>query len=393
LDDRTVLLEFELGERRSFLWSISKDAVIAYALPRQSVIQAAANAAYQQLSQPKNAHNGLAISRLRQMILGEWLAKDKSAQSALAKVLIVADGALLQVPFSVLLGVQGQALAGSWPAKEITNIPAALVLLEKKKYATSKSSVLPGGLAVLADPVFNKFDERVVASNDNNGQRLSLKAVPETWTTGIEQAPLRSWPAQVTRLPYARREAASVAQWFAPSATLQAEGFAASRDLAMSGRLAQYPIVHFATHGFVNNAHPEQSGLVLSQFNESGAAQPGILRLRDICRLNIPAELVVLSACESSIAQKLQRKSSKKAMAASLSEGFLFAGAHRVLGTLWRVNDAATAEFMQIFYAGLLGEQHLSPAAALSQAQLKLAQNARWRDPYYWAAFVLQGEW
>ena len=76
-----------------------------------------------------------------------------------------------------------------------------------------------------------------------------------------------------------------------------------------------------------------------------------------------------------------------------LTRGFMYAGARSVLATLWKVDDRATAELVERFYAGLLGPQRLAPAAALRAAQVSMAQDARWRSPYYWAGFVLQGEW
>jgi CHAT domain-containing protein len=75
-----------------------------------------------------------------------------------------------------------------------------------------------------------------------------------------------------------------------------------------------------------------------------------------------------------------------------MTRGFMYAGAARVLVSLWDVNDEATAVFMGHFYQAMLGREKMTPAAALRAAQTAMAKDRRWSSPYYWAAFVLQGE-
>lgn len=346
LDDRTELLEYALGETQSYLWRITREHIEVYRLPRRSLIEAAV----QRLRAGLFAPDGTApVSNdaLRGLLLPHL--KDNASTGA-RRWLMVADGALQDVPFSLLA-----------PQFEITKIPAAFALLQGSEHQVA-SSPSPERVAVLADPVFGKYDDRLDAISENATRQLRT-ALAET--------------APMARLPFARREAENLARRFVPFAALRAFDFAASRELALSGRLARYPIVHFATHGVTNAAHPERSGLVLSQVNAHGEAQAGLLQLRDICRMRLPAELVVLSACESN----------------RLAEGFLYAGAHRVLATLWPVDDAATSELMARFYDALLAGERFAPATALRQAQLSLAREPHWQHPHYWAGFVLQGEW
>lgn len=110
--------------------------------------------------------------------------------------------------------------------------------------------------------------------------------------------------------------------------------------------------------------------------------------MMDVFNLKIPAELVVLSACRTALGKEIRSEG-----LIGLTRAFMYAGAPRVVASLWRVDDAATAELMKSFYEGMLGPRKLRPAAALREAQLATAKQKRWRDPYYWAAFVLQGEW
>lgn len=168
---------------------------------------------------------------------------------------------------------------------------------------------------------------------------------------------------------------------------MKALDFNANRVTATSSDLGQYRIVHFATHGLLNSEHPELSGIVLSLVDEQGRPQDGFLRLREIYNLNLPAELVVLSACRTGLGKEIKGEG-----LVGLTRGFMYAGAARVVASLWKVQDDATAELMKRFYLGML-KDGMRPAAALRSAQVEMWKQKRWRSPYYWAAFVLQGEW
>jgi CHAT domain-containing protein len=151
--------------------------------------------------------------------------------------------------------------------------------------------------------------------------------------------------------------------------------------------LSQYRFLHFATHGLLNSQQPELSGLVLSLVDEQGQPQDGFLRAHEVYNLKLTADLVVLSACQTALGKEVKGEG-----LVGLTRGFMYAGAPRVVASLWRVPDRATAELMKRFYRGMLGEG-LPPAAALRKAQIEVWQQGRWAAPYYWGAFVLQGEW
>ncbi len=189
------------------------------------------------------------------------------------------------------------------------------------------------------------------------------------------------------RLQFSRREAASIMAVTPAGEGLEALDFAASRTTATSHELEQYRIVHFATHGLLNNRHPELSGLVLSLVDQQGKAQNGFLSLQDIYNMNLRAELVVLSACETSLGKEVEGEG-----LIGVTRGFMYAGANSVLASLWNINDRATATLMGEFYKAMEQGQ-MRPAAALRAAQIAMWKQRRWTSPYYWAAFQIQGEW
>src|SRR5262249_37060547 len=208
------------------------------------------------------------------------------------------------------------------------------------------------------------------ASGDTRG-------VADDLARSAKEAGVTSWK----RLPFTREEAEVIVQ-LAQQQSLQALDFAASRATATNPELNQYRVVHLATHGLLNSRHPELSGIVLSLVDERGRPQNGFLRLHDIYNLRLNAGLVVMSACQTGLGKEVKGEG-----LVGLTRGFMYAGAARVVASLWSVRDQATAELMKRFYQGMLKEG-LRPAAALRAAQVSMWKEGRWEAPYYWAGFV-----
>jgi len=229
-------------------------------------------------------------------------------------------------------------------------------------------------MALLADPVFTTDDPRLRTA----GAGTQTQAAKDS---------SRVSGSSFARLPWTRREAEVIAAEARGRDLLLALDFRANRDLATGADLGRYRILHFATHGVLDTQRPALSGLVLSQVDEQGRARDGYLRLHDVYRLRLSADLVVLSGCETALGKSLRGEG-----IVGLTRGFFHAGASQVLASLWPVRDRATAELMQRFYRALFRDR-LPASAALRQAQIALWKEASWRDPYFWAAFVLQGDW
>jgi CHAT domain-containing protein len=164
-------------------------------------------------------------------------------------------------------------------------------------------------------------------------------------------------------------------------------GFDANYATATNPNLSQYRIIHLATHGCIQD-NPLLSRLALSSFTAGGQqAETSSLKLQDIYNLELNADLVVLSACQTGTGKEVQGEG-----VVGLTRGFMYAGARRVAVSLWSVNDRATSILMSDYYRQML-EQEIDPAAALRQAQLAMWQSENYSAPYYWAAFTMQGDW
>jgi CHAT domain-containing protein len=338
-------------------------------------------------------------AELSRMVLGPV-----ASQLGRKRLLIVADGALQYIPFAALPapshGNDDGRNSGAEPEPlfvehEIVSLPSASTLATLRRETAGRKPA-EKSLAVLADPVFTDDDTRVRRNVGKTGAKEKTGSADSVETDIVSLQMTRS--GQETgvvgaeggfgRLISTRHEAKAISALVPERERMQALDFEASRITALRPELGEYRIVHFASHGLLNNIHPELSGIVLSLVNKEGQQQDGFLRLQDIYNLKLPAELVVLSACQTGLGKEIKGEG-----LIGLTRGFMYAGAPRVVASLWKVDDRATSELMKRFYQGLLGPERLRPAGALRQAQLSIWKQKRWRAPYYWAAFVLQGEW
>jgi CHAT domain-containing protein len=302
--------------------------------------------------------------------------------------MIVADGALQFIPFGVLQE-PGRGSGESAPLMvrhEIVSAPSAsaVALLRADRAGTTPHTQQ---VAIFADPVFSASDPR--ARRRAAAQSTRAPANGDAASAGEEA--LRSAAdlgiAGFRRLRFSREEAEAISSLVPTDQRLAALDFAASRGAVMTGDLGRFRIVHFSTHALLNNVHPELSGLVLSLIDDRGEPQDGFLRLHEIHNLALTADLVVLSACETALGAQVRGEG-----LIGLARGFMYAGASRVVASLWNVEDQATAHLMEEFYRRMLVDRE-PPAAALRAAQIAMWKSSRWRSPYYWAPFVIQGEW
>lgn len=395
LADEGMLLEYSLGAKESYLWAVTADSFASFTLPERDRIEETARRYYELLTARNANPEGESLPAQKQRIKAtdaeaERVARDLSrlilqpVEPLLGRrpLLIVADGALQYVPFAALpLSSTGTPLVTD---HEVVNLPSASVLAVLRRELRDRQPA-PRTLAIFADPVFEPDDERISHGPSKEGpSALPFTSVEQTRGG---QAPESTVEPDLRRLRASGTEADAIAALLPPEEVFKAVGCAASRAAVTDGRLDLFRTVHFATHGFIESDRPELSRLVMSLYDENGQRQDGFLRLSDIYGLHLDADLVVLSACRTALGKEIRGEG-----LVGLTRGFMYAGAARVLASLWSVEDRATAELMATFYRGMLRDG-LSPAAALRQAQLEVARKPSWRSPFYWAGFSLQGEW
>lgn len=396
-DNDTMLLEYALGDERSYLWVVTSDSFQSYELPDRKTIEDAAREFYKLITARQGtdgpidsdyqtnvkaadkAYSEKAIS-LSRMLLGPV-----ADQLGKRRLVVVTEGALQYIPLEALPApvtqIIGQDVSDASASKflidehEVVALPSvsALVAIRSARNRTGSPNKL---LAVIADPVFSASDDRVQHEPGSRG----IAQAAENSETQMRDGTL-------ARLTYASEEADSISATAPWGTTLVAKGFDANRDLAMSSDVGQYQILHFATHGFVDSDHPELSSIVLSTVDRNGNETNGLMPLYDIYSLDLSAELTVLSACQTALGKDIKGEGF-----IGLTHSFMSAGSNTVVATLWKVDDKATAVLMADFYESML-QKGMSPAAALRSAKLKMMQHKQWNAPYYWAGFILQGEY
>ena len=254
----------------------------------------------------------------------------------------------------------------------------------------SERHVAPKMVAVLADSVFAANDPRVKRNQANAGRQTDEVITRSTTSRNsgadLERSARDFGEMEFPRLPHSRQEADGIVAFASRDMRMESLDFEANRPMATSPELSNYRIIHFATHGFLNSQHPQLSGIVLSLVDQQGQPQDGFLRLNEIYDLKLGADLVVLSACRTALGKEIKGEG-----LIGLTRGFMYAGAPRVVASLWAVDDEITAELMTRFYREMLVRKQ-RPAAALRTAQVSLWKEKRLM-PFYWAGFVLQGEW
>ncbi len=401
LDNDSVLLEYALGEEKSYLWIVSKDNFRTVELTAKSVIEKTARQFYEALTaRNKQVEFETANERADRIFIADSdlhkFSKELSEQilaPALPflenkRLLIVADGALQYIPFASLTVSDSKIESQKTRIKdrflveehEIVNLPSASALAILRREMNGRP-LATKTLAVLADPIFDKTDERFQLTAEKNNPKTEFVAVSQKHPRSREISGF-----DLPRLPFTRREADSISALISENQKEKKLDFAANRSSAMSPELAKFRYVHFATHGFINNENPELSGIVFSMIDENGKDQDGFLRVNDIFNLKLPAELVVLSGCRTGLGKEIRGEG-----LVGMTRGFMYAGARRVVVSLWDINDEGTSELMGNFYRQMFSKK-LSPSSALRQSQISMLKDKRWQNPYFWATFTLQGE-
>src|SRR5215213_9504707 len=388
-DPNTLLLAYALGDERSYVWAVTADSFAAFELPARDKIEPVAEEAAKNLiARLALAEDGSSDYFERAAAADVDYSRNAATLSNMLlapvaqlirgkRLLIIPEGKLRYLPFDAL-PVPGEESerAPLVTTNEIIVLPSASLLTVIR--ATKQDQTSSKLVIVLADPVFEQSDARVHAT--------------EIATRPAPLPALRDSAAAVKtnfqRLLGTRQEAEEIMAVTPSGEGFVATDFNASRAITTNGRLGQFRIVHIATHGMVNTQHPELSGIVLSLVDRNGKSEDGFLQLHDIYNLDLSqTQLVVLSACRTALGKEITGEG-----LIGLTRGFMYGGSKSVIASLWKVDDRATTELMRHFYHAMFDEG-LPPSAAMKKAKVAMWRQPRWRAPYYWAAFELQGEY
>jgi len=428
LDDGTGLLEYSLGNDSSYLFAVTRSSVSLFKLSPRSNLDKLATDFRAQLIPPKLQRRivGIDVVADEQRGLGlvqgpsENLAAFVAASNALYKaavepaisvvgdkrVLVVADGALNYIPFEALVktteGADYASLSYLVKTNEIVYAPSASVVaaIRQQRGSTTdrgtsptvrEGSAVGKNLLLVADPIFSANDPRLKgnAAVQGGGEARGLGLGLESAINDVSGQATPAGGLQLARLVGTRTEAEEIAK-LARTAGSQPDlwiDLNASEDNVRNRDMTNYKVVHIATHGLLDAHRPQFTGVVLSLVgNKSG---DGFLRTDEIFNLRMNPSLVMLSACETGLGKEKRGEG-----VIGLTRAFMYAGAPTVGVSLWSVADKSTAELMTDFYRRFLGSgAPVSAPGAMRDAQLSMISGKKYSAPFYWAPFVLVGEW
>lgn len=358
LDSESALVQFYLSNQYSYAWTITQSNIHMVKLPSKKTLESCVRRTLQfGPAGDWTASQQAALATLRRSLAPVFAAARKK------RWIVVPDGALHYFPFTLLTSISKQDRG----PKEIIKIPSASAIDVVRR--TSATSHPAYALAIFADPVFDKLDSGVKGSATMRAPSAENGFLP--------------------RLLHTKKEAEEIAGLFPPGQSRSWLRFAATKEAAAGSALQDFQNIHLATHSIVDEKNADRSRIVLSRVNENGKPLSGDFFLKDIYKMKLSADLVVLSSCQSALGKQQAGEGP-----ISLSRAFLFAGAKAVVASLWEVNSDATGELMQRFYRYRQNQKvPPSTALAMSQADFRNHHDKRLRNPFYWAGFELYGEW
>jgi len=414
LDDKTVLLEYALQPDNSYLWVVSKAGASLYKLPGRASVDKLATDLRAQLIPSTlqrrivgidvaEANRGLGIATSAPEDAAPFIAASNAlykvviepAASAISdkRLLIVADGALNYVPFEVLLKSADpgdfSSLAYLVKSNEVIYSPSASVLGAIKQQRTRNAS---RAMLIIADPVFNSNDTRArkaaPSTSDSEVRGIGIQSALADVAGGTPTSDPKMEGLPLARLTGTRVEADQISK-LAKTSGGQADVWLdldANEDNLAARDITKYRIIHVATHGLLNAERPQFTGVVLSLVGNK--TSDGFLRTDEVFNLKLGGPLVMLSACETGLGKE---KRGEGVM--GLTRAFMYAGAPTVGVSLWSVADKSTADLMTDFYRRLLSATDTPSSNALREAQLAMISGKKYSAPFYWAPFVLVGDW
>ena len=390
LEDNSLLLEFSFGKDESYLWLVGKNDFNSYILPPREEIETKVEKLreliasremkpdeaiedYQKRISDTESNYQTEAKELSNQLFGQ--IGDKLSRK---RLIIVPDGKLHYFPVAALPLPNSIDDTPILLTNETIYEPSAATLALLMRNG-QKPSAATKNLLVFSDPIFSNQDARVSGVNSETQN--------ETGAIQTDKFRFAESLTSLVRLNASKDESDSIIEIVGASESTALSGAAATREKALDASIGDYKIIHFATHGLIKEDRPELSGIVLSQVDGGGQPVNGVVRLQDIYAMNLSADAVVLSACDTGIGKEVKGEGLM-----SLNNAFLQTGAKTVVSTLWKVDDYAARELMKNFYSELASGK-VSTSEALRRAQIKLRQNPQYQSPFYWAAFTIEGDY
>jgi CHAT domain-containing protein/Flp pilus assembly protein TadD len=373
-----ALVEYVLGDDRSFAWVVSHNGLTAVVLPSRKQIEEQVGAYQQSLTEKVSALTlNQALDRLHARGASLYQSVFRPLEVALhgiRKLIIVPDGALSYLPFEALV-TQARGKSSQQPsgflidrfAISYTPSASALASIKGRDHSAPSKALLAFG-----DPDYdNPSASRKETPSASSSPRVELNSLERGVT--------------FNRLPHTRAEVTAISSLF-PAASERVYLGAEAREQAIKAeKLSDYRFIHLAAHGYVNEERPARSGIVLSLAN--GEKDDGVLQMSEVLQLKLNADLVTLSACRTAVGKLIIGEG-----VVGLSRAFIYAGARSTVVSLWNVNDVATADLMKSFYQNLGRGIPKDDALRLAKLALLKSRQRTWQHPYFWAPFVLVGE-
>lgn len=410
LGSRTVLLEFLLGEKRSLAWVVSKQKLSVGVLPPRKEIEEEVEAYRKTLVEKTSAltlQTAIGeIERRGKHLYGSLLQPVENAIPPDGTLIIVPDGNLGYLPFeSLIVGSHRTRTGEAQPLYLLERFsivygPSASALAAVQD-VNAETQAQPKTLLAFGDPV-TQVDSALARNSPANANAAtrSSDTPPDANSEKTVSSTNAAAPApssdtvsdeyaergfSLTRLPFTRDEVLGISKLYPASQSQIYLGEDAREETVKSEKLGAYRYIHFASHGFIEESHPERSGILFSRAPNS--SEDGVLQMGEIMRLKMNADLVTLSACSTGLGKLVSGEG-----ILGLTRAFFYSGARNVTVSLWNVNDSATAALMKAFYQNM--NRGLPKGAALRQAKLTLlhGKNITWSQPYFWAPFILVGE-
>lgn len=373
LDDRTILLDYFLGHKEGFVFAIARNEARIFRVPNEQTLGELIPGLLEAVAKPEphfevTEKTHTRYIRTASSVFEQVLLPAQSVWRNKKRFIIAADGPLHYVPFELLLTETVKTSEFDFTNlpyfalnREIQYIPSISALAAIEQSRPAEHSRAQKAWLAFADPIQGKVPGR---------------------NRGLSSPAVREWPGSLSELPYSRLEVQKIAELY-PSADVSIfMGKDATEQVAKTMPLGEFRVLHFASHGLIDEERPQLSALLL---NPGNPVEDGYLTMREVFDLKLNADLVVLSACRSGLGKQRRGEG-----ITGIARAFLCAGATTVLVSLWNVNDRSTADFMTDFYRSRT-QRGLNKAEALQQARLQMIRSTKYSHPYYWGPFVLIG--